>query len=135
MVTLPSSVKIYLALDPTDMRKQIDGLSAIVQGKWKIDPYCGHLFVFISRRQDRVKILYFDHGGFVVYYKRLEAGRFRIPAVPTGSTRVMIEASDLQMLLRGIDFSRVRRNVPWIPSGDTMGTPPPQLGVDKGIRL
>ena len=135
MVTLPSSVKIYLALDPTDMRKQIDGLSAIVKGKWKTDPYSGHLFVFISRRQDRVKILYFDHGGFVVYYKRLEAGRFRIPAVSTGSTRVSIEASDLQMLLRGIDFSRVRRAVPWIPSGDTMGTPPPQLDVDEGIRL
>jgi len=135
MVTLPSSVKIYLALDPTDMRKQIDGLSAIVQGKWKEDPYSGHLFVFISRRQDRVKILYFDHGGFVVFYKRLEAGKFRIPAVPTGSSRVRIEASDLQMLLRGIDFSRVRRNVPWMPTEETMGTPPPQLGLDSPTRL
>lgn len=135
MVTLPSSVKIYLALDPTDMRKQMDGLSAIVQGKWKVDPYSGHLFVFIGRRLDRVKILYFDHGGFVVFYKRLEAGKFRIPAVPTGSTRVQIEATDLQMLLHGIDFSRVRRDVPWMPREETMGTPPPQLDVDRGIRL
>ncbi len=135
MVTLPPSVKVYLALGPTDMRKSIDGLSAIVQSKWRQDPHCGHLFVFVSRRRDRVKILYFDHGGFVVYYKRLEAGRFRLPVVPSGTDRVRIEASDLQMLLRGIDFSRVRRHVPWMPCSDTMGTPPPQLGLDSPIRL
>lgn len=126
MGMLPSSVKVYLAIGTFDMRKSIDGLSAIVQSQWRMDPYQGHLFVFVGRRRDRVKILFFDHGGFVVYYKRLEAGQFRLPVVPGNATRVILEPADLTMLLRGIDFSRVRRPVPWMPSVTTMGPAPPQ---------
>lgn len=135
MMTLPSSVKVHLATGPVDMRKAIDGLSAIVQSQWQQDPYSGHLFVFVGRRRDRVKILFFDHGGFVVYYKRLEAGRFKIPTVPTDATRVVLEPCDLAMLLRGIDFSRVRRPLPWMPSVPTVGPPPPKKELDSVIRI
>jgi transposase len=128
MLTLPQSVKIYLASGPTDMRRGIDGLAGVVRTVFNDDPLGGHLFVFVSRRQDRVKILLFDHGGFVTYYKRLEAGKFRVPPVPSGATRIELEAADLAMLLRGIDFSRVRRPLPWLPKvppGDTSPDTPP----------
>jgi len=131
MISLPSSVKIYLATGPVDMRRSIDGIFSVVQSRWKINPYLGHLFVFVGRRRDRVKILYFDTGGFVLHYKRLEAGVFRLPDIPSEASSVTLEATDLNMLLRGIDFSRVRRPMPWVPRCETMGTPPPQIGVDS----
>jgi len=67
VLTLPSSVRIYLAAEPVDLRKSIDGLSAIVSARGH-DPFSGHLFVFQSRRANRIKILTWDHGGFVFYY-------------------------------------------------------------------
>jgi len=122
MLALPQSVQIYLATEPADMRKQIDGLMAIVRNVWKDNPYTGHLFVFVSRKRNRVKILLFDHGGFVVIYKRLERGRFKVPMPGNGEKRIQLEASELTMLLRGIDYSRVRRPPPWMP---TAGAPTP----------
>lgn len=77
MLLLHGSVRILLASEPVDMRNGIDGLAAIVQGAWREDAYAGHYFVFVSRRRDSVKILTWDNGGFVVFHKRLEAGRFR----------------------------------------------------------
>ena len=78
MLTLPPSVKIWLAVEPVDMRKGFDGLTTIARDEWKRDPHSGHLFAFVGRRRDRIKILFWDHGGFVLYYKRLENGRFQI---------------------------------------------------------
>jgi len=106
------------------MRRGIDGLSGIVRMAFDDDPLSGHLFVFVSRRQDRVKILLFDYGGFVVYYKRLEAGKFQVPPIPAGAQRIELEATDLALLLRGIDFSRVRRPHPWMPKVPPDDTPP-----------
>lgn len=97
------------------MRKSIDGLTAIVQGELREDAYSGHLFVFVSRRCDRVKILTFDKGGFVLYYKRLERGVFRLPHMDPNSMAVEIDATQLAMLLDGIDYGRVRRPKPWEP--------------------
>ena len=77
MLTLPGAVRIFIGSTPIDMRKSIDGLMAIVQGELEADAYSGHLFVFVSRRCDRVKILTWDHGGFVLFYKRLERCGFR----------------------------------------------------------
>jgi transposase len=134
MISLPASVRIYLATEPIDMRKNIDGLAGLVQSRWKVNPYLGHLFVFVGRRRDRVKILYFDHGGFILHYKRLECGHFRLPEIPPDVTSVSLEATDLNMLLRGIDFSRVRRPVPWTPRCEMMGTPPPHFGLDSRSR-
>ena len=79
MMLLPSSVRIYLAREPADMRKSIDGLSAFVQQSLKVDIYSGHLFVFLRKRRDRAKILYWENGGFALFYKRLERGCFQRP--------------------------------------------------------
>jgi transposase len=115
MLTLPPSVKIYLASGHVDMRKSIDGLLAVVRSIWEEDPFSGHLFVFFSRKVNRIKILMWDNGGFMLIYKRLERGRFRIPEVAAGSQSVKLDATELVMLLQGIDVSRVRRPVPWMP--------------------
>ena len=112
---LPPSVRIYFATGLVDMRNGIDGLRAIVDHALKKDPYEGHLFVFFGRRLDRVKILAWDRNGFVLYYKRLSQGRFRMPPITAGATRVEMDATTLTMLLDGIDVRQVRRPVAWKP--------------------
>jgi transposase len=115
MLTLPPSVRIFLAAEPVDMRRGHDGLCAIVRNQWKLDLFAGHLFVFVGRRGDRCKILFWDRGGFVLYYKRLEKGRFRVPRVAVGASSVAMDATELAMLLDGIDVVKVRRPARWIP--------------------
>ena len=115
MITIPRSVRILIGTTPIDMRKSIDGLMAIVEHELREDAYSGHLFVFVSRRCDRVKILAWDKGGFVLFYKRLERGQFKLPHLTPHSMAVEIDATQLAMLLDGIDFGRVRRPRPWEP--------------------
>jgi len=93
MLTLPGSVRIYLSTAPTDMRKGHDGLRALVEGVLGADVYSGHLFVFVSRKGDRLKILTWDHGGFVLWYKRLERGRFKLPHLPPGQESVRLDSA------------------------------------------
>lgn len=116
MLTLPSAVRIVLATEPQDMRKSIDGLMAVVRNGWGEDVYSGHLFVFVSRRGDRVKVLTFSRGGFILYYKRLEEGRFRLPRVEAQARTVALDATQLAMLLDGIDVAQVKRPAAWQPS-------------------
>jgi transposase len=115
VLTLPPSVRIYLAVEKVDMRCGHDGLGDIVRNQWRLDLYQGHLFVFIGRKGDRVKILFWDRGGFVLYYKRLERGRFRLPQVSDKARTVEMDGTELGMLLDGIDVSRVRRPPKWEP--------------------
>jgi transposase len=115
VLTLPPSVRIYLATTPVDMRCGHDGLAAIIRNQWKLDLFGGHLFAFIGRRGDRCKVLFFDRGGLVLYYKRLERGKFRLPPVTPGATSVTLDGTELAMLLDGIDVSRVRRPPRWAP--------------------
>jgi transposase len=115
MLTLPAAVRIVLATEPEDMRKSIDGLMAVVRNGWGEDVYSGHLFVFVSRRGDRVKVLTFSRGGFILYYKRLEAGRFRRPPVEAQARTVALDATQLAMLLDGIDVAQVKRPAAWQP--------------------
>ena len=115
MLTLPPSVRIYLASALVDMRRGHDGLSALVRNHWDVDIYGGHLFVFVGRRADRCKILFWDRGGFVLYYKRLERGRFRLPQIPAGASSVAMDSTELAMLLDGIDVGKVRRPARWTP--------------------
>ena len=104
MLSLPPSVRIFLARGATDMRKQIDGLAALVEHVLEKDPYSGHLFVFCNRARDRVKILYWETSGYWLMHKRLEAGRF---AWPDGSTAAFtMSATELHALLGGLDISR-----------------------------
>jgi transposase len=114
MLTLPASVHIYLATGPCDLRKSIDGLGALASAR-SHDVYSGHLYVFTSRRGDRVKILVWDRGGFVLYYKRLERGRFRLPEIAPGAEEVQLDATQLAMLLDGIDVKHVKPPKRWEP--------------------
>jgi transposase len=125
MLTLPPSVRIYLATEPVDMRRGHDGLAAIVRNQWKLDLFGGHLFAFIGRKADRCKILFFDRGGLVLYYKRLERGRFRLPQVTPEATSLALDATELAMLLDGIDFGRVNRPVAWAPPRTPLATTSP----------
>jgi transposase len=107
MLSLPSSVRIWLATRATDLRKSFDSLAEVVRQQLHGDPLSGQLFVFRNRRGDRLKLLYWDEDGYVLVYKRLEVGTFRFPQSET--TGVEIRAADLQMLLDGVDFEKVKR--------------------------
>jgi transposase len=107
MFSLPASVKIYLCLEPCDMRRSFDGLSAMAEQVIGVNPLGGHLLVFTNKRADRVKILYWDRDGWALWYKRLEAGTYRFPASDGG--RKEIAAWELQVVLEGIDLERGRR--------------------------
>jgi transposase len=108
MLTLSPAVRIYLATGTTDLRRSIDGLSALVRGRFDLDPLSGHLFLFRNRRGDRLKILAWDQGGFWVLYKRLERGTFAWPAEEDDAP-VVLRSSDLLLLLSGVDLSHTRR--------------------------
>ena len=114
MLGLPPSVRIYFATALVDMRNGIDGLRALVEGTLKKDPYHGHLFVFVGKAKDKVKILFWDRNGFVLYLKRLERGRFQLPAVDERTKHVAMEPAQLAMLLDGIDLN-ARRLARWTP--------------------
>ena len=100
---------------PVDMRKGFDGLIAIVRTVWHHDVFSGHLFVFLGSQRDRAKILFWDNGGFVLYYKRLEQGRFKSPRISLDRQAIEIDKTELVMLLDGIDVAQVKRKNHWCP--------------------
>jgi transposase len=118
VLSLPPAVKVFLASEPADMRRSFDGLAALTKDVIRRDPYSGHLFVFRSRLGDRVKILYWDRSGFVLWYKRLEKGVFRFPSCEGES--VEIESADLALLLEGIDLAGAKRRPRFVPRGSTL---------------
>lgn len=103
MLTLSPEVRIFVAAEPADMRRSIDGLAALVKEGFGEDPLSGHLFVFRNRRGDRMKVLAWDRNGFAVWYKRLERGRFSFP--PAGKRRV-ISSQTFALLVGGLDLRR-----------------------------
>ncbi len=109
MIHLPASVRVYLCLTPCDMRKSFDSLQALVRDHLELDAFAGHLFVFSSRRKDRVKILYWDRDGFAVWSKRLEEGTYAVPFEDGAERRREITAQELGALLSGIDLSTAKR--------------------------
>ena len=109
MIHLPASVRVYLCLTACDMRKSFDGLHAMVREHLNLDPFAGHLFVFASRRRDRIKILYWDRDGFAVWSKRLEEGTYAIPSGEVAERRREITAQELGALLSGIDLTQAER--------------------------
>jgi len=119
MLSLPASVRVYLAVEAVDLRRGHDGLCALVRATYALDPHEGHLFAFLGRRLDRVKVLYWERGGFVVWYKRLEQGRFKLPRVPAGASSVTLDGPSLAMLVDGVDLRSVRRVDAWEPKKRT----------------
>ena len=110
MIHLPASVRVYLCLTPCDMRKSFDSLHTLVREHLELDAFAGHLFVFASRRKDRVKILYWDRDGFAMWSKRLEEGTYEVPFDDAVEERRReITAQELGALLSGIDLEQVPR--------------------------
>ena len=114
MLTLPSSVRMFMCTTPEAFRKGFEGLAGIVRNEFGDDPLSGHLFVFRNRRGDRIKILYWDRGGYWLLYKRLEKGTFRFPR--STEPRVEVSAVDLSLILEGIDLDGVKRRPRFVPS-------------------
>jgi transposase len=113
---LPGSVRVFVAVQPTDLRRGFDGLCNLVRTELMTDPLNGHVFVFYNRGRNRLKLLWWDRNGYIIVYKRLESGRFGFPVVPrTGAPgehlRVEVSPSDLSILLEGLvpDEHRKRR--------------------------
>jgi transposase len=109
MIHLPASVRVYVCLTPCDMRKSFDGLHALVREHLELDAFAGHLFVFASRRKDRLKILYWDRDGFALWGKRLEEGTYAMPAADATENRREITTQELSALLSGIDLQQASR--------------------------
>ncbi len=109
MLTVPPSVKLWYCPDAVDMRLGFDGLFSLVQNRLKADPLSGHLFIFRNKTADRLKVLYWGGHGLCLWCQRLEAGRYHFPDAPVGGAAVELSAGQLQMVLDGVDLSRVRR--------------------------
>jgi transposase len=101
--------RIWLAVEPADMRCGFDRLAELAQAVTSRNPMEGHLFLFRGRGGDRLKILYWDKDGWALWYKRLEEGTFKLPRIEEGQTSVELRPSELAMLLDGIDLKSVRR--------------------------
>lgn len=102
-------IRIYLYAQPTDMRSSFDGLCAIVQTEFKRDIRCGDLFLFLNRRLDRAKLMYWDRDGIVIWAKRLEVGTFQRPVLSADANHVVLDVTDLTLLLSGIDLHSAKR--------------------------
>jgi transposase len=101
--------KIYLYARPADMRKSFNGLHAIVQAEFQRDIRAGDVFVFLNRRLDRIKLIHWDRDGMAIWMKRLERGTFQRPRCPAGAAQVEMDATDLALLLSGIELASVKR--------------------------
>ena len=105
MILGHTEIQVLVATKPVDFRKQADGLAAVVQEALSADPFCGTVYVFRSKRADRVKILWWDGTGICLLTKRLEGGQFKWPKIEDGVIR--LSAAQLSALLEGLDWSRV----------------------------
>ena len=114
MLSIPRTTRVFLATEPTDMRKGFDGLFALVENVIREDPFSGHLFVFRNRKRDRLKVLWWDTDGLAIFYKRLERGNYQFPTDSVASksdttSRCEIRSDELSLLLAGIDLGSVKR--------------------------
>jgi transposase len=116
VILVPRSVRVYFATRPTNLRMSFEGLSNAVREVLRHDPLAGHIFVFLNRRKNMVKLLVYTRGGYTIVMKRLEAGTFAFPAgVVEGVASVPIDVHELAMLLEGIDIRRARTSARWEP--------------------
>lgn len=104
MISLPAGVRIYLALEPCDMRRGFDGLALMVQQSLGKDPFAGHFYIFRGKGAGRLKILYADQTGMCLFAKRLERGRFAWPTTRTPGGSVVLTPAELSLLLEGLEW-------------------------------
>ena len=114
MLTLPAAVRIFVAAESVDLRRGFDGLAAATRSLIDQDPLSGHVFCFLNRRRNRIKLLGWDRTGYLIVYKRLERGTFTVPTVPApGCRQVEMDAGELALLLEGIDLRDAVRCPRW----------------------
>jgi transposase len=109
MLSLAQGIQVYMAIDPVDLRKGFDGLSAAVQTVFERNVLTGHLFLFLNRRRDRIKLLWWDEDGLAIFYKRLERGSYELPRCQPGAKQLQLTATQLSLLLGGIQLDSVKR--------------------------
>ena len=119
MLSLPPSVRLFMATQPVDGRKGADSLMALARDVLREDPLSGHLFIFFSRRCDRVRIVYWDRNGLAMWTKRLEKGRYK-PAFDLNAplSSKTIEAAQLALIVEGIDLAGAQHRPRWQPRAD-----------------
>lgn len=121
MLMLPASCRIFVSAQPCDMRRSFDRLAAMVQEVLHQSPFSGHLFVFRGRRNDRLKILSWERGGFAIWYRRLEEGTFKFPSKLEACCER--EPAELALLLEGIDLAGARWRKRFVPKAEAAGAP------------
>ena len=109
MFSLTSSFCYYLYRSPTDMRKSFDGLSGLVQSQLHRNPTSGEVFIFVNRRRNKVKLLRWDQGGFILYYKRLESGTFELPRFTGDAVSCQMSWSTLMLMVEGISIEKSKK--------------------------
>lgn len=117
MLSLPPSVRLFVATQPVDGRKGADSLMMIVRDVFGHDPLGGHLFIFFSKRRDRVRVVYWDRNGFAMWSKRLQRGRYHPSFSSDGKLAASaIEAAELALIVEGIELAGARRRPRWEPA-------------------
>ncbi|HCH08360.1 MAG TPA: IS66 family insertion sequence hypothetical protein [Dehalococcoidia bacterium] len=109
MLNFSHQTRVFLFLEPVDMRKSFRGLCLLTESVLKEDPASGHWFAFINRRQDRLKLLGWDGQGFWIWYKRLESGGFQRPAADRKQVQTEIDVTQLSLIINGIDLNSAKR--------------------------
>lgn len=109
MLNFAHQTRVFLFLEPVDMRKSFRGLCQLTESVLKEDPASGHWFVFINRRRDRLKLLAFEGDGYSIYYKRLESGGFQSPSASKDQSQMEIDLTQLSLILHGIDLESAKR--------------------------
>jgi transposase len=116
VILVPRSVRVYFATAPTNLHRSFDGLANDIRHALGYDPLSGHVFVFLNRRKNQVKLIVWTRGGFTIVHKRLEKGTFTFPArVTADATSVALDVHELAMLLEGIDGSHAKTKPRWEP--------------------
>lgn len=117
MLSFGGRVRIFVAAEPVDLRRGFDGLAAATRQVIGEEPLSGHIFAYLNRRRDRMKLLVWEPSGYWLLYKRLERGRFTLPlAPPPGRRHIVITPTDLALMLEGINLCGAQRRKNWSPA-------------------
>lgn len=109
MLSLPPGIQVFMAMEPVDCRKSFDGLSAAVETVFQRNVLDGHLFLFLNRKRDRIKILWWDRDGKAIFAKRLERGSYELPRHEPGTKQLQLDATQLALLLGGVQLDAPKR--------------------------
>ena len=116
MLTLPPAVRVHVATEPVDMRRSFHGLAAAVRGQMQLEPGSGHLFVFLNRRANLLKAIFWDRTGYAILAKKLSQGTFAMPVeVPEGARQVTVSGAQLGLMLEGLDLRGARQRKRYRP--------------------